>query len=265
VNLTTFYLSPAIIFQTPASSLQAAMVDFHNYIMFYLLLICTFVVYIFMMIIYYYHLIPYDTTNYQGAFLRDFMLRNGITKQAHGRLIEVVWTLVPTLILIFIAFPSFALLYTTDEQSASAVCLRVVGHQWYWSYELPFNTQPDPEAVKAFVESILQSGESIDDVLLDSSYKGLLRTVVTPERGFLSQTPNTIDVYTFSSYMKGETDLNLGDFRLLEVDNPLFLPQDISIRALITAEDVIHSWAIPSLGVKVDAIPGRLNQVSLFN
>lgn len=67
----------------------------------------------------------------------------------------------------------------------------------------------------------------------------------------------------FDRYIKPESELNLGDFRLLEVDNRVILPINREIRVIVTARDVLHSWTIPSLGVKADAIPGRLNQLSI--
>lgn len=68
----------------------------------------------------------------------------------------------------------------------------------------------------------------------------------------------------FDSYMIHEAELNTGDLRLLKTDMPLFLPKNTHIRLLITSSDVLHSWAVPSFGVKVDAVPGRLNQTSLY-
>jgi len=114
-----------------------------------------------------------------------------------------------------IAIPSFALLYSLDEVINPSMTLKVIGHQWYWSYEY-------------------------------------------------SDSSNPKNILNFDSYMKSEEDLTLGNFRLLEVDNRIVLPIKIHIRLLVTAADVLHSWAVPSLGIKVDACPGRLNQVFLF-
>ena len=136
-----------------------------------------------------------------------------------------------------IALPSFALIYSIDDISKATFTLKVIGHQWYWTYEY---------------------GELAEDntVLVDP----------------LTQKPKNFD-----SYMVPESDLQLvnngsyKDFleqskllRLLEVDNRLVLPWKEHIRILVTSTDVIHSWAVPSLGIKMDACPGRLNQVSLF-
>nr|VFU78801.1 cytochrome c oxydase subunit 2 [Proasellus assaforensis] len=128
-----------------------------------------------------------------------------------SQFIEVIWTILPAVILIFIAFPSLRLLYLLDEVNQPSVTLKATGHQWYWSYE--YSDFSDIE---------------------------------------------------FDSYMIPTTDLNEGDFRLLEVDNRVRLPQSFQIRLLVTASDVIHSWTVPSLGVKADAVPGRLNQLSFI-
>ena len=131
-------------------------------------------------------------------------------------LIELIWTITPALVLIAIAFPSFRLLYLLDEVISPTITIKVVGHQWYWSYE--------------YSDYVNESGESIE----------------------------------FDSYMLPESDLELGQFRLLDVDNKVIVPVDTHIRLIVTGADVIHSWAVPSLGIKIDAVPGRLNQTSIL-
>ena len=134
----------------------------------------------------------------------------------HGTTIELAWTILPSFILMFIAVPSFALLYSMDEVIDPAITIKVVGHQWYWSYEYSdYNTE---------------DGDTIE----------------------------------FDSYMVQEDDLEIGQLRLLEVDNRVVVPTNTHVRVLITSGDVIHAWAIPSLGVKADALPGRLNQAQMF-
>nr|YP_010175356.1 cytochrome c oxidase subunit II [Cincticostella fusca]QSL98506.1 cytochrome c oxidase subunit II [Cincticostella fusca] len=128
-----------------------------------------------------------------------------------GQTIEIIWTILPAVILIFIAMPSLRLLYMLDEVSNPAVTLKTIGHQWYWSYEYSDFTQLE-----------------------------------------------------FDSYMIPTNELPENGFRLLEVDARVVLPMKTQIRILISAADVLHSWALPSLGVKVDAMPGRLNQTSFL-
>nr|AFO38077.1 cytochrome oxidase subunit II [Hoplobatrachus rugulosus] len=125
--------------------------------------------------------------------------------------IEMIWTIMPAVILIIIALPSLRILYLMDELSAPDMTVKTIGHQWYWSYEYS-----------------------------DFSDLG------------------------FDSYMIPPADLTPGQFRLLEVDNRMVTPAGTVIRTLITAEDVLHSWAVPTLGVKTDAIPGRLNQAAFI-
>ena len=115
-----------------------------------------------------------------------------------------------------IAVPSFSLLYSVDEIIDPTITLKVIGHQWYWSYEYS---------------------------------------------DFLNENYETID---FDSYMIPEEDLNIGDLRLLEVDNEVYLPLNTHVRVIVSSSDVLHCWAIPSFGIKLDACPGRLNQTSLY-
>nr|AAF81740.1 cytochrome oxydase subunit 2 [Neopsylla mana] len=125
--------------------------------------------------------------------------------------IEIIWTILPAITLIFIALPSLRLLYLLDDLNNPLMTLKSIGHQWYWSYE----------------------------------YSDF----------------NSIE---FDSYMIPTKEINLNNFRLLDVDNRVTLPMNSQIRILITASDVLHSWTHPSLGIKVDATPGRLNQTNFL-
>nr|ABY55895.1 cytochrome oxidase subunit II [Pterostichus lama] len=128
-----------------------------------------------------------------------------------GQTIEVIWTILPAITLVFIALPSLQLLYLLDEVSNPLMTLKSIGHQWYWSYEY-------------------------------SDFKML----------------------EFDSFLISSSEMNDNNFRLLDVDNRIILPFNAQIRVLVTATDVIHSWTIPALGVKIDATPGRLNQTNFF-
>nr|ACG63713.1 cytochrome oxidase subunit II [Bembidion fumigatum]ACG63714.1 cytochrome oxidase subunit II [Bembidion fumigatum]ACG63715.1 cytochrome oxidase subunit II [Bembidion fumigatum]ACG63716.1 cytochrome oxidase subunit II [Bembidion fumigatum]ACG63717.1 cytochrome oxidase subunit II [Bembidion fumigatum] len=128
-----------------------------------------------------------------------------------GQMIEVIWTILPAITLVFIALPSLRLLYLLDEINNPSITLKSIGHQWYWSYEY-------------------------------SDFNKL----------------------EFDSYMIPNNELKENSFRLLDVDNKVVLPFNTQIRVLVTATDVLHSWAIPSMGVKIDATPGRLNQTNFF-
>ena len=134
------------------------------------------------------------------------------TKVQHNTRLEVIWTLLPCVILLLIAIPSFSLLYAVEDLNIIESTIKIIGNQWYWTYELPC--------------------ENFEK--------------------------------KFDSIMVVEEDLMDGSLRLLEVDSRLFLPIEKQLRLFITASDVLHSWAVPSLGVKLDACPGRLNQVALW-
>jgi len=126
--------------------------------------------------------------------------------RTHNTPLEVIWTLIPVVILLGIAFPSFRLLYAEGRAPDAKLTLKVTGHQWYWSYAFP------------------DYGISFDSNVIQ------------------------------------DADLKPGDLRLLSVDAPLVLPAGVDIRIQVSADDVIHSWSVVPLGVKVDAVPGRLNE-----
>jgi len=187
--------------QDPATPAVEGMIFFHNYMMLFLIIIGFFVCWML----------------YQVYILFNEESNPIAQKFTHSSLLEIVWTILPALVLLIIAIPSFTLLYSLDELIDPVVTLKIVGHQWYWSYEYSDY-------------ATLEGGESLN----------------------------------FDSYMVNTDDLTYGSFRLLEVDNRVVLPVNSHIRLLVTAADVLHSWAVPSFGIKVDACPGRLSQASLF-
>nr|YP_138295.1 cytochrome c oxidase subunit II [Kaloula pulchra]AAT07889.1 cytochrome c oxidase subunit II [Kaloula pulchra]APG38488.1 cytochrome c oxidase subunit II [Kaloula pulchra]WCI19195.1 cytochrome c oxidase subunit II [Kaloula pulchra] len=177
-------------FQDAASPIMEELLHFHDHTLMAVFLISTLVLYIITSLM---------TTKLSST--------NTIDAQE----IEMVWTIMPAIILIVIALPSLRILYLMDEISNPDITVKAIGHQWYWSYEY-------------------------------SDFANL----------------------NFDSYMIPSNDLTPGQFRLLEVDNRMITPIGMATRAIITADDVLHSWAVPSLGVKTDAIPGRLNQASFL-
>nr|YP_010960343.1 cytochrome c oxidase subunit II [Bathygadus melanobranchus]WNH37707.1 cytochrome c oxidase subunit II [Bathygadus melanobranchus] len=175
-------------FQDAASPLMEELLHFHDHAMMFVFLISTFVLYVMISMI-------------------STKLTDKITLDSQG--IEIIWTVLPAIILTFIALPSLRILYLMDEVSDSYLSIKVMGHQWYWSYEYP-------------------------------DYHN----------------------HCFDAYMTQTADLVSGDFRLLEVDNRMVVPTESHVRMLVSSEDVLHSWAVPALGVKMDAVPGRLNQTT---
>ncbi len=128
------------------------------------------------------------------------------SKRTHNVTVEVLWTLIPCLILIVMAVPSFKILYKQDAIPKADLTIKAIGYQWYWGYEYP------------------------DENLI------------------------------FDSYMIEEKDLKADQPRLLAVDNEVVVPVGKVVKVLITANDVLHAWALPSFGVKRDAVPGRINE-----
>jgi heme/copper-type cytochrome/quinol oxidase subunit 2 len=204
-SLNSYFLDAphawGIYFQDSATPQMEGLIELHDNIMYYLIIILFAVGWIMLSIIRNYiniksH-IPYKYLN-------------------HGTLIELIWTITPAIVLIFIAFPSFKLLYLMDEVNDPSMSILAEGHQWYWSYQYPDFLDSDNE----FIE--------------------------------------------FDSYIIPDSDLEKGRLRMLEVDNRIILPELTHVRFIITSGDVIHSFSCNSLGIKGDAYPGRLNQVSVF-
>nr|YP_008816160.1 cytochrome c oxidase subunit 2 [Roya obtusa]YP_009755748.1 cytochrome c oxidase subunit 2 [Roya anglica]AGZ90369.1 cytochrome c oxidase subunit 2 [Roya obtusa]QIQ22987.1 cytochrome c oxidase subunit 2 [Roya anglica] len=187
-------------FQDAATPMMQGIIDLHHDIMFFITIIITFVLWMLVRVLWHFH---YKKNPIPQRFV-------------HGTTIEIIWTIIPSIILMFIAIPSFALLYSMDEVVDPAITIKAIGHQWYWSYEYSDYSTSDEESL------------------------------------------------AFDSYMIPEDDLELGQLRLLEVDNRVVVPAKTHLRFIITSADVLHSWAVPSLGVKCDAVPGRLNQTSIF-
>nr|WNH23080.1 cytochrome c oxidase subunit II [Stegastes planifrons] len=177
-------------FQDAASPVMEELLHFHDHALMIVFLISTLVLYI---------IVAMVTTKLTDKFILD------------SQEIEIIWTVLPALILILIALPSLRILYLMDEINDPHLTIKAMGHQWYWSYEY-------------------------------TDYEDL----------------------GFDSYMIPTTDLTSGQFRLLDADHRMVVPVQSPVRMLISAEDVLHSWAVPSLGVKMDAVPGRLNQAAFL-
>ena len=178
-------------FQSSASKSMSDIVWFHDYMLLPIITAITaFVLF----------LLLYVCIRYRAS-------RNKIASTtSHNTMIEVIWTLVPCLILIVMAVPSFKVLYSQDEIPKADVTIKAIGYQWYWGYEYP------------------------DENII------------------------------FDSYMIEDKDLKENQPRLLSVDNEVVVPVDKVVKVMITANDVLHAWALPSFGVKRDAVPGRINE-----
>ena len=178
-------------FQNPASDGMRDIVNFHNNLL--LPIIIAISVFVLFLMIY--------------ACVRFRASKNPVpSKTTHNVAVEVLWTLIPCLILIVMAVPSFKILYKQDTIPKAEVTIKAIGYQWYWGYEYP------------------------DENII------------------------------FESYMIKEEDLKKNQPRLLTVDNEVVVPVNKVVKVLITANDVLHAWALPSFGVKRDAVPGRINE-----
>jgi len=207
-------------FQKPASPVHEGIINLHDDVMVIITFIFGFVLYIM-----YACLVRFNSENHKNP-----------VKLVHATTIEIIWTIIPAVILVFIAIPSFSLLYSVDEIVEPLFTVKAVGHQWYWSYEFL-----DPEVISQLYNQEI-SGE-----------------------GLAFEAEGTAN---FDSYMLPVDEVAAGNgltsYRLLTVDNHLFLPTKTNVRVMITSADVLHCWAVPSLGLKLDACPGRLNQTSVF-
>lgn len=211
INANYVFLSDSPVkwqmgFQESAVPAMEGIVNFHNHIMIIISFIVLFVGWVLLNIILYYN---------------DYHV-NKSTKFVHSKELEIIWTSIPALILIFLATPSFALLYSMDELMDPVINLKIIGHQWYWSYELS---------------------------------------------DYISCSNNTENNFKYDCYMlvlDGLPENTKGYFRLLETNHRVLLPVKTHLRLFVSAADVLHSWAVPSFGLKVDACPGRLNLVNLF-
>ncbi len=177
--------------QKPSGIIAEAATDLHNFLLIVITLISLFVL----------GLLVYVCWRYREK------INKNPSRTSHNTLIEILWTVIPVLILIVIAVPSFKLLYLQETDKEYDMVVKVTGAQWYWNYEYP------------------------DEKV------------------------------SFDSYMIEEDKIKPGQKRLLDVDNPLVVPEGIKIKFLITGNDVMHSFFIPSLAVQVYSIAGRINEV----
>lgn len=240
-------------FQNSATPIAEGIIDLHDYIMFYIIIVFVFVFWVYFDIL----LQNLEVFNFQDYLAEywefsnsDFILRRVyffLNRVNHATNLEIVWTLLPSLVLITIAVPSLSLLYSMDELLYPKLTLKVIGLQWYWVYEYS----------DTFVNNDLIIGNALtfSPSIFRKAFKDMVQEFTNLQCADL----------VIESYMVPDSDLmRFSDHRLLSADNQIVLPIDMHIRVLVTGADVLHSWAIPSLGIKIDAVPGRLNQVALY-
>jgi cytochrome c oxidase subunit 2 len=180
----------ALGLQPAASPVMADIITFHNFLLVIITAIAVFVLVLLLIVMFRFNARANPTPS----------------RRTHNALIEVVWTIVPVIILVAIAIPSFRLLFVQLDVPKPDVTVKATGHQWEWSYAYPDNGN-----------------------------------------------------FEFLSQIVEEKDLKPGQPRLLTVDNEMVVPVNKVVHVLVTGADVIHSFAVPSFGIKIDAVPGRLN------
>ena len=206
VGHTLEYLPNAyqIGFNKPATKIMEGLIDLHHDILFFLILISVFVSWMLFVLV-----IFFKDTN--DKYYTEVLLPS---KVVHNTKLEIIWTLIPCVILLMIAIPSFTLLFQMDEVSKIGLTVKVIGNQWYWHYE-----QTGPLFKWSFDQRLAGHWEDRDYTMLP---------------------------------------------RLLWVDGLVInIPAQTNVRLLVTSADVLHSWALPAAGIKIDACPGRLNEVFL--
>jgi len=179
-------------FQDPATDLMSDIISFHSYILMPIITGISILVLLLLLIV---------------AFRFNSSRNQTASTTTHNTLVEVLWTVIPVILLIVIAIPSFRLLYVSETIPKADLTIKAIGNQWYWSYEYP----------------------DYGDIVFDAN-------------------------------MLNDDELSDPKLRLLETDTQIVVPINKVVKLQITSNDVLHAWTIPAFGVKMDAVPGRLNE-----
>ena len=179
-------------FQEPATDLMSDIISFHSYILMPIItgisiLVLSLLLYI--------------------AFRFNSSRNHTASNTTHNTVVEILWTVIPVILLIIIAIPSFRLLYVSETIPKADLTIKAIGNQWYWSYEYP----------------------DYGDIVFDAN-------------------------------MLNDDELSDPKLRLLETDTQIVVPVNKVVKLQITSNDVLHAWTIPAFGVKMDAVPGKLNE-----
>jgi len=179
-------------FQEPATDLMSDIISFHSYILMPIITGISILVLFLLLYI---------------AFRFNSSRNQVASTTTHNAVVEILWTVIPVVLLIIIAIPSFRLLYVSETIPKADLTIKAIGNQWYWSYEYP----------------------DYGDIVFDAN-------------------------------MLNEDELSDPKLRLLETDTQIVVPINKVVKLQITSNDVLHAWTIPAFGVKMDAVPGRLNE-----
>ena len=179
-------------FQEPATDLMSDIISFHSYILMPIITGISILVLLLLLII---------------AFRFNSSRNQTASTTTHNTVVEILWTVIPVVLLIIIAIPSFRLLYVSETIPKADLTIKAIGNQWYWSYEYP-------------------------------DYGNIV----------------------FDANMLNDDELSDPKLRLLETDTQIVVPVNKVVKLQITSNDVLHAWTIPAFGVKMDAVPGKLNE-----
>lgn len=332
-------------FQIPASPVMEGIVYFHHDIFYILVMIVFFTFFLILRCLMRFGYTDLSKEAFERKKEKTIFMNSdkygdrSLYEFSHAPMLEIIWTLIPAAILVLISIPSYSLIYSIDELINPLWTVKVVGHQWYWTYEdldinylindleslnyLNFDVQEleflekkinyanelnnniqEQEYLKYLINdadkdsslftnkeelknltSFKSSEENslVEDKVQNTDVKEnseedlnfLVDELVDTESQYSEIDANIIDkvsdvlkgddiFLSYDSYMVPTEDVEVSWKRLLKVDNELFVPIETNVRFLITSGDVIHSWAVPALGIKLDACPGRLNQTSVF-
>lgn len=222
-----------IYFQEPATSIMCQIIEFHNIMLSTIFGICIVVIY---MVQFSTRTFSYNAKwrwsnrkpfrEFSNPYISEkYRFYDGLPHDHwQATALEIVWTIVPSILLVFLAMPTFSTLYAFEKEYEVDMnnTFIITGNQWYWDYEY---------------------SDTIDLDEINQKNKALSEAI------------------EYSSFMIPTEDLEKGQLRLLETDTQLIVPIEARIRFIITSSDVIHCFAVPSLGIKLDAVPGRLNQL----
>lgn len=238
----------SLTFSQPASSIMEIIIELYSFIFSILIVISILVSYLLLVIIDNYLLVNSNFFNNNNKIItseKSVMFKllniyilnktqylNSKNLLLNNKFLEFLWTTFPCLILLGIAIPSFYYLYISEEGLNTFLTVKAIGSQWFWTYDY---MQLNLVSLSAELSSINFDPIDLDDYLIES-YKEPLQYL----------------------------DIKNGASRLLEADVNFLLPINLHLKLIISSTDVLHSFAIPSLGLKVDAVPSRLNQLDVF-
>jgi len=256
----------SIYFTNPKSWVSWALIELHDYMMFFLLNILIIVL-----------VFSYVSLTYQQIFYKNkstFLpyLKMNLRRFNHAPFLEFFWTFIPIILLFAMGWPSFKILYAIEQLVDPYHTVIIVGNQWYWTYQYS-----DFDTVSEIIRQLDDSKKLVKFKNTFFKLELIKNFLVTKDelnnnfddKNFLQMLAKSLRKFDesklmYDSVIISDENLPYGYPRMLSVDQVLILPSGVSVRLLVTSSDVIHSWAMPAFGYKMDAIPGRINQIAFI-